>query len=105
MAPRLHQLAEDDTPSRVQVPATWSGLLVWAVGRFGVGILMAAACGWALMRVYEDLSTTQRELMQLLRDEARAKSEMTVTLNELRQAIAEVSRESRNAHTKGGGSE
>lgn len=105
MAPKLHQLAEDDTPSRVSVPETWSGLLVWAVGRFGVGILMAVACGWALTRVYEDLSQQQKELMALLREEAKAKTEMTVTLNELRAAIADVAKESRHAHTGGGGSE
>lgn len=76
--------------------------MVWAVGRFGVGILMAFACGWALTRVYEDLSQQQKELMALLREEAKAKTEMTVTLNELRAAIADVAKESRSAHQRAG---
>lgn len=118
MPPQIRQLAQDDTPSKVAVPEGWSGILVWAVGRFGVGILMAVACGWALMRVYDDLREQQLEiqamhraqnetLMLLMREDVKAKVEMTVTLNELRAAISQVAADSRAAHerVKGGGGE
>lgn len=111
MAPQIRQLAQDDTPSKVEVPDGWSGIIVWAVGRFGVGIMMAVACGWALMRVYDDLRAqqvqiqemhrTQNEsLITLMREDVRAKVEMTVTLNELRAAISQVAADSRAAQDR-----
>lgn len=115
----MRQLAQDDTPAKVDVPEGWSGILVWAVGRFGVGILMALACGWALTRVYDDLraqqvlisemhQTQNESLILLLKEDVKAKVEMTVTLNELRAAISQVSADSREAHERvraGGGEE
>jgi hypothetical protein len=111
MAPQIRQLAQDDTPSKVEVPEGWAGIMVWAVGRFGVGILMATACSWALMRVYDDLRAQQvqiqemhraqnESLMLLMREDVKAKVEMTVTLNELRAAISQVAADSRAANER-----
>lgn len=95
---RLQDFAQSDTPSAVDVPRSWRGLIVWAVGRFGSGILMAAACAWALSRVYDDHASQTRSLMSILEQRARVDAEMTVTLHQLRGAIDEMSKEARAAH-------
>lgn len=94
----LHQMAEQDTPSSVEVPKEWRGLVIWALGRFGSGILLAAACAWALMRVYDDHAAQTRQLMVILEQRARVDSEMTLAVNQLRSAIDDVSKEARMAH-------
>jgi hypothetical protein len=98
MTERLHQLAESDTPAAVTVPQSWQGIVFWAVGRFGSGILLAAACGWALMRVYEDHAKGTDRLMTILEQRAKVDADMTSALLQLRGALDEVAREARNAH-------
>jgi hypothetical protein len=95
---KLHNLAQSDTPAAVDVPKSWNGLLVWAVGRFGSGILLAAACGWALARVYEDHAAQTRQLMSILEQRARVDAEFTAVLHQLRGSIEDVAREARTAH-------
>ena len=94
----LHNFAQQDTPNVVDVPKSWRGLIVWAVGRFGGGILMAMACGWALMRVYDDHALQTRQLMTILEQRARVDAEMTLAVNQLRSAVQEVAKEARDAH-------
>lgn len=98
MTDRLHTIAENDTPAAVNVPQTIQGLVLWAVGRFGSGILLAVACGWALMRVYEDHGRQTDRLMQVLETRAKVDTEMTAALLQLRAALDEVAKEARNAH-------
>lgn len=95
---KLHNFAQNDTPTAVEVPKSWRGLLIWAVGRFGSGILMAAACAWALMRVYDDHSAQTRQLMTILEQRARVDAEMTIAVTQLRAAVEDVTREARLAH-------
>ncbi len=109
MTDTLHQIAENDTPAAVQVPRTLNGLVVWAVGRFGGGILMAAACAWALSKVYEDQKVLQDRMMQLLEqraasDSARAKadSELASAISGMRSAVDEIVKEARGAHCGAG---
>jgi len=94
----LHDFAQTDTPEAVDVPRNWGGLLVWAVGRFGSGIVLALACAWALMRVYDDHAAQTRQLMVILEQRARVDSEMTLAVNQLRGAIDDVAKEARMAH-------
>lgn len=98
MTERLHQIANADTPSAVEVPKGWNGLIMWAVGRFGGGILLAIACGWALSRVYDDHAKQTDRLMQILENRAVVDSSMTSALLGLRSALDEVAKEARAAH-------
>jgi hypothetical protein len=100
MTDRLHQIAENDTPAAVTVPQTLQGLVLWAVGRFGSGILLALACGWALMRVYEDHGRQTDKLMTILEQRAKVDTEMTAALLQLRTALDKVAEEARNAHLR-----
>jgi len=100
MTDTLHAIAQNDTPAVVDVPQGWNGLVIWMVGRFGSGILLAIACGWALGRVYEDHAKQTDRLMVILERRAVVDSEMSSALLQLRTALDEVSRESRNAHAQ-----
>ncbi|MEN3942994.1 hypothetical protein WJU23_16975 [Prosthecobacter sp. SYSU 5D2] len=95
---QIHHIAQQDTPASVEVPKEWRGLVIWALGRFGSGILLAAACSWALMRVYDDHATQTRQLMSILEQRARVDAEMTLTLSRLGHSIDELRRDAADAH-------
>ena len=59
----LHDLAVSTTPETVNVPATWGGLIVWAAGKWGVGIVFAAM----LVPVYTDLKESNKQIAELSR--------------------------------------
>lgn len=105
MTERLHSIAEHDTPSAVAVPNNVSGLIIWAAGRFGSGILLAIACGWALTRVYDDQKALQERMMILLEQRstsdtvrAKADSELATAISGMRITVDEIAREARGAH-------
>ena len=102
MTDTLHAFAQKDTPAVVNVPRDMAGLIFWAVGRFGSGILLAVACGYALSRVYDDLSRQQMQLMTILESRAKLDTELTGALLQLRSAIDEVAKDARSAHRAGG---
>lgn len=54
----LHQIAQNDTPAAVHVPKDLNGLIVWAIGRFGGGILLAAACSTVKGEIWWTTSPT-----------------------------------------------
>jgi hypothetical protein len=100
MTDHLHSIAQNDTPAAVEVPNNMQGLVMWMVGRFGGGILLAIACAWALGRVYDDHAKQNDRILSVLEQRARVDSEMTSALLQLRSAIDEVARESRAAHMR-----
>lgn len=108
MTDTLHKIAENDTPAAVQVPNSINGLIVWAVGRFGGGILLAAACAWALSKVYEDQRVQTDRMMSLLEQRAtsdsqraKADSELALAISGMRTAVDEIAKEARGAHRGG----
>jgi hypothetical protein len=68
----LHSIARADTPRDIEIPNTWQGLIVWAVARFGVGILVAAVFGYATTEVYSDMREDRQQLLEAYRDNIRA---------------------------------
>lgn len=59
MAPEnLHQMAVETTPQSVEIPKTYAGLIVWAIGKWGIGIVFAAF----LVPVYQDLKESNMRL-------------------------------------------
>lgn len=94
----LHTIANQDTPEAVHVPRDMHGLIVWAVGRFGGGIVLAGCCAWALSKVYEDHSRQTDRLITLLEARAKADSELAGAILSLKAAVDDIGRESRAAH-------
>lgn len=97
----LHQIAQNDTPAAVQVPPTLNGLIVWAVGRFGGGILLAAACAWALSKVYEDHAKQTDRMMTLLEARAAADSQLATAMLSVKTSMEDLTKEARQAHRGG----
>jgi len=67
-----HKVAEENSPEYVSVPQTWGGVIVWAAGKWGVGIIFAAM----LVPVYQDL----KESNQRLADVSKANVEVLTAL-------------------------
>jgi hypothetical protein len=57
----LHQVAAATTPESVEIPKTYTGLIVWAVGKWGIGIIFAAF----LVPVYQDLKASNQRLADI----------------------------------------
>lgn len=97
----LHSIAQNDTPAAVQVPPTLNGLIVWAVGRFGGGIIIAMACAMALSKVYEDHARQTDRLMTLLENRAVSDSQLATAIVVLKSSVDEIGKEARIAHKAG----
>lgn len=96
----VHTVAQRDTPDWVDVPNNWRGLLIWAVVRFGPGMLFAVIMGWFLSVVYTDQKVTSERLLVLL--EARAVSDVKLAdaMSQLSRAVDDLKREAQTAHRK-----
>lgn len=57
----IHDLAKSTTPPSVQIPASWPGLIVWAAGKWGVGIIFAAM----LYPLYQDLKMSNQQFVEI----------------------------------------
>jgi len=57
----LHQLASATTPENVEIPKSYAGLIVWAIGKWGIGIVFAAF----LVPVYQDLKASNQRLADI----------------------------------------
>lgn len=57
----LHSAAESSTPSGINIPQTWGGLLVWALGKWGIGVVFLAM----LVPVYQDLKASNATLAEI----------------------------------------
>ncbi len=57
----LHEIAVASTPEHVNIPQTWGALLVWAVGKWGVGVVFAAM----LVPVYTDLKASNQQVAEI----------------------------------------
>ena len=57
----LHQAAEESTPAGINVPQTWGGILVWALGKWGIGVVFLAM----LVPVYQDLKASNATMAEM----------------------------------------
>lgn len=93
----LHSIAEVDSPTEVQIPQTWQALIVWALARFGVGLVVAGVFGYATTIVYNDLRTSRDQLLEAYKDNTRVMETFNRQLDELEQTIDEAHRRAINS--------
>jgi hypothetical protein len=62
----LHEFAESTTPAEINVPKTWAGLAVWALGKWGIGVVFLAL----LVPVYQDLKISNSRFYEIIRQNA-----------------------------------
>lgn len=98
MTQALHRVAEQDTPEQVRVPDGWSGLLVWAVGRFGGIVVATIMCAYALQHVYADMQATNNRMLQLMETRAVSDVKLADALNQMNRLLEDVKRDAEAAH-------
>jgi hypothetical protein len=95
---QLIEIANADTPMGVNVPPTWSALAMWAVGRWGGGIVIAGIMLVAANRVYEDLSTLNRTVLTAFQENSKIQAQQAIAINALTGAVEQLTREANFSH-------
>jgi hypothetical protein len=83
----LHAIANRDTPQEVVVPNTIAGLLLWAAGRWGVGVIVAAVALIGTAKVYEDMSELNDRVIVAFERMAAVQAENAAAIRELTKAV------------------
>lgn len=103
--PKLREMMNQDTPEGVEVPQSWPAFAVWAVTRFGIGIIFLGIVSIATKQVYDDGQIRQDQLMKYVTDRnevdskrAVADAELARSLAGLQTVITQICEESRKAH-------
>lgn len=88
----LHRIANADTPEPVQVPNTWQGLIVWALAKFGSGIVVAGVFGWGIVHVYADMRADRAQLLDAYKDAIQVMQAVSSKLDAQTDAIEDLGR-------------
>lgn len=96
----LHDIANRDAPLEVQIPNTWQGLMVWALARFGVGILVAAVFGYATMIVYVDMRADRAELFSAYQQTTKVIEEVSAGMRDNTEAVRKNTEAIEEAHRR-----
>jgi hypothetical protein len=89
---QLVKIANNDTPEAIEVPGNWPGILAWVIGRFGLGVGVAAVFGWFTVRVYEDLQRQNDRILDAFRQQTVSNAEHVHAIRELSRRIEEAHR-------------
>jgi hypothetical protein len=100
---QIARIANADTPPNIQVPDTWSGIVIWAVGRFGSGIIMAAVFAYAAWVVYKDDHLLIDRVMTAFEARSKTDTELAAALTALTRQLADMRDEVRDAHLRASG--
>lgn len=68
-------------------PLPFPPLILSAIQRNGLGMLVAIACGYALVEVYEDLKESNRVLLDLVKQQVDSSRAISDSLNSLSHRI------------------
>lgn len=92
----LHNAAQLDTPAAVQVPQNWCGIIVWAVGKWGVGGIFLAM----LVPVYMDLKQSNERFAEIASSTARAVDALAIKIETSNTTIQRLDDAIRRLETK-----
>jgi hypothetical protein len=88
----LHAIANRETPEPVEVPNTWQGLIVWALAKFGSGLVVAGVFGWGIVHVYSDMRADRLQLLDAYKDAIIVMQSVAAKLDAQTDAIEEINR-------------
>jgi hypothetical protein len=88
----LHNVASADSPRDVEIPNTWQGLIVWAVARFGVGMVVAGVFGYATKEIYSDMRADRLQLLDAYQDNTRVIQEFSSKIHNLTESMDDAHR-------------
>jgi len=100
---QIAKVANEDTPARVEVPDTLTGLAIWAVGRFGSGVVMAAAFGYAASVVYKDDHALIGRVMTAFEVRSKTDSDLAGAIVGFTKVLNDMREEVRDAHSRAAG--
>lgn len=83
----LHTFAQNDTPSQIEIPNTWHGLIVWAVGRFGIGVVFTGLLAYGIAVVYQDGRKDQTQLLDAYNNNTEVMSRVSVTIEQMSKQV------------------
>jgi hypothetical protein len=86
----LHTIANDTSPKEVNIPNTWMGLIVWAVAKFGIGVIISAVFAFATVRVYEDLTLLNQRVLTAFEQQTRAAESNNAAIREMISQIKQI---------------
>lgn len=81
-----HGIAQSNTPSGVEVPQTWTGIVVWAVGKFGIGIIGFIA----IVPLYLDLKASNERFAKITEANIQAITVFSTKLEESNRLMTRV---------------
>lgn len=87
----IHAAAQSQTPAEIDVPKSWAGLLVWAVGKWGAGAVFLIL----LFPVYSDLKESNARFVEMSRANVEALKTMAVEISKNRDHIGALTEEIR----------
>jgi hypothetical protein len=88
----LHRIANDTTPDVVNVPNTGQGFIVWAIAKFGTGIVVAGVFGWGIVHVYTDMRNDRQQLLDAYKDAIQTMQSVATKLDAQTEAIDDLRR-------------
>lgn len=97
----ITDVANKDTPSSVTVPNTMTGLITWAVGRFGGAALISIVALYFLAQIYADMRVQNAAQMgdmkaqnaatlEVVRAQTAASVQVTAALQELSRQVEKI---------------
>lgn len=107
MAKQFHKHAEEDTPSKVPVPESWPGIIMWALGRHGPIVLFVFST-WLLYQdnkenqsqIYKDNRESQAQMLEVAKAQIAVNAQVVAQMTEVKVAIADLVQEAKRAHNK-----
>lgn len=105
MAKQFHQHAQEDTPSKVPVPESWPGIIMWALGRHGPIVLFVFST-WLLYndnkenqaQIYKDNRESQAQMMEVAKAQIAVNAQVVAQMVDVKLAIEDLVDEAKRAH-------
>ncbi len=95
----VHSMAKHDTPEGVDVPDSVSGLIVWAVGRFGIGVIFL----FMVWQQYRDQGALVDRMMKALENRAVADLQIAKAITDSSSILSALREEIRSSHDRASG--
>lgn len=93
---KLTRLVKSDTPDIVKIDGSWSSLIIWFVGRFGILAIVSLVFGMATKEIYQDMRDDRADDMKqrmMLIEAFRENTEVMKSFeNTMNQALREIKR-------------
>jgi len=99
----LHTIANRTSPDEIQIPNSWQALIVWAVAKFGVGILATIVLGYAVSHVYSDLTALNNRVLTAFEQQTQAATANREAVLQMAETLKRIETEHRDYNRLNGG--